>query len=66
VSELEQENERLERDCEKFQQKYKNEVASVEKENDQLKRYLEETGDKAKISIEKLKNLEIDNEAYER
>jgi len=31
-----------------------------------LKKHLDNTGDIAKINIEKLKNLEIDNEGYER
>lgn len=50
----------------KLQLKYKNEVVKIEKENEMLKKSLEQTGDAAKINIERLRNLEIDNEGYER
>lgn len=50
----------------KVQMKYKSEVSSVEKENDSLKHQLDEIKDSAKLNFQRLRDLEIDNEGYER
>lgn len=66
VKEYEDLSEKLSKELEKLQLKYNNEVRQVEKENEVLKRSLSSTGDQAKINHQKLVNLEIDNEDYER
>lgn len=58
--------EKLNRDLEKVQQKYNNEVRSVEKEMEALKKSLGDTGDHAKINQQKIVTLEIQNDDYER
>ncbi len=66
ADDLEHENQQISKELQKLQLKYKNEVVKIEKENEMLKKSLEQTGDAAKINIERLRNLEIDNEGYER
>lgn len=58
--------ERLQKEFDKLSEKYNKEVRAVEKENELLKRSLLDSGDQAKLNQQKLVNLEIDNEDYER
>lgn len=54
---------------EKIRSRYesdKKEIIKLEKENETLKKSLGSTGDQAKIHFQKLRNLEIDNEQFER
>ena len=66
VAELEESNEQLIAEYEKLQSKYSVEVKDVERETETLRRTLADTSGQAKLNKEKLVNLEIDNEDYER
>eukprot|EP00347_Sterkiella_histriomuscorum_P023069 403336069 len=69
VDELEHENEQYQKELDKIRNKYdddKKEMIKLEKENEILKKSLGSTGDQAKIHFQRLRNLEIDNEQYER
>ena len=66
VAELEESNEQLIAEYEKLQSKYSVGVKDVERETETLRRTLADTSGQAKLNKEKLVNLEIDNEDYER
>jgi hypothetical protein len=69
ADELELDNDRLQKELDRLANKYesdKKELLKQEKENEQLKKTINSTGDQAKLNFQKLRNLEIDNEAYER
>lgn len=62
----EDEIERLERDLAKVQNKYRTEVTQVEKESDSLRKKIEEIENSAATSVTRLRNMEIDNDNFER
>jgi hypothetical protein len=69
INELEAEIDKIQREKDKITTKFedvKKELLKVEKENEQMKKIMNTSGDAAKMNQLRLKNLEIDNEAYER
>ena len=66
ITELETTNDQLEKELEKLQMRYNNEVKLIEKENETLKKQINDTSGTHKLNQHKLVNLEIDNEDLER